>query len=157
MTRTESFYIIDFPYDDIFEYMLEKLEKSGNDSVKDDKHCDYHVELKKCSDIRLLNPINSSDTLVSAADIQCGYILQVIPVKKQVDTLEDAIIFYFDTDSKMTTRISFYKDKDKANITFKYDRCGEVIYYKYDKNAFIVPGDIFMVSLSKIRSDRISV
>lgn len=109
----------------------------------------------KCSDIRLLNPVNLSDELVATANIQCGYILHVIPINKQFDGLEDAIIFHFDSDSKMTTRVSFYKDEEKANIKFEYSESGKLIYYTYDKDAPIVPGEVYVVSLSRIRASKI--
>lgn len=155
MKRTEVFYIIDIPHNDVFKHMLEKLKESGKDSVDDDGYCDYLLRLVKCSDIRLLNPVNLSDELVATANIHCGYLLQVIPINKQFDGLEDAITFHFDSDSKMTTRVSFYKDEEKANIKFEYSESGKLIYYTYDKDAPIVPDEVYVVSLSRIRASKI--
>ena len=155
MAVTETFYVVDFPYDDMLKYMIRKLDESGGDSAIDDKHTDYHLQIKKCNKTRLLNPVNPSDELISNLNVNCGYVLQVIPVTKAFDVLEDAITFYFDAFKRMSTRISFYKDKEKANIKFEYNELGKLAYYTYDKNASIVPSAIYMVSISSIKAPKI--
>ena len=37
MAVTETFYVVDFPYDDMLKYMIRKLDESGGDSAIDDK------------------------------------------------------------------------------------------------------------------------
>ena len=147
MAQKEVFYIIDIPYLEMFQIMLKEL---ADLDMVEKTYKDYKLELKKCSEVRILNPVNSEDELVKSTTINTGYILQVIPVAKLIREVEDAIVFYFDASHNMVKRMSFYKDPCKTNLTIKYNNRGSAESCMIDKEAYIIPKSIQMVQISPV-------